>query len=418
MLRTSKVLNRILWLLALLPTFGYAQNSLVNKAYQLDSMNMNRHAVSAQLYAGYGSNSFTPGSLTSVYFNGVVDDATLTDLAEMAVTSNKVFYSDNVHITYERPISKGMSLQIGLTQRNFASLVTPRTALEFAAFGNGPYKGSTIVFDNLGIDLFTASGLTLGFSRVFDLGNNKLKLNLNTSLLQGQNLVNVTIRNSSLFTEENAEYVDLVYDYEYNYNSTPQAFSGLGFDFGFRASYWHAKRFKIESWMEGLGKMYWNGSGLESGTAAGKINYEGLFFTFDELSTIGSNDELNTEVDSLKNLIAPEERDNYTLNLPYTLGLRLSTYLGKNKLISVGAHMVPGYYDLPVLNVGFRHFATSQIYSGINYNTGPFGGHAVGLEFGYAHDKFSFEVKANSPFRLSEVRTPLTGCRIKLSYFI
>ena len=418
MLLTNKVLNKLLWLVALLPAFGQAQNTKGNKAYELDSLHMNPHAVSAGMNAGYGSNSFTPKALTSVYFNGVIDDATLSDLAEMAVSSNKMFYSDNIYLAYLKPLSNKTSIKLGITQRNFASLITPRTALEFAAYGNSQYKGSTMVLDELDINLFTASGLTLGVSRLFDFGSGRLKLSLDLRLLQGQNLVNISIQNSSLYTEENAEYIDLVYDYEYNFNSTPKAFSGLGFDLGFSATYWHAQRFKLESWIQGIGNMYWSGDGLKSGTASGEINYEGLFFTFDELSTIGSNDELNSEVDSLKNLMSPSERDEYTLNLPYTIGLNLSTYLGKNQLITLGAHMVPGHYDLPVLNVGFRHFATSQIYSGINYNTGPFGGHALGLEMGYIHPKFSFDIRENSPFRLSEVRTPLTGGHIKLSYFI
>lgn len=418
MLPTSKALTRTICTLVLLFPFVVQAQSPVGTPFKVDSMSRFGERAQLSTDAQFASSSFSIGSIGNILLSGIIDDATLDDLAEKAAYSNSLFYRDRVELGYQKALNPEYMISVGLRQENFVSSVIPQSAFQFAAYGNSPYKGQKMNFPEFSLSTFTTSALEVGLLRSFTLSSGQLSVGIKAAFLQGQNFIHLSAQNSSLYTEENAEYIDLVYDYEYNYYDNSSAFSGLGFDLGVEVAYEHKERFRIASWMDGLGNMYWNGDNFNSGSTSGQLRYEGLFFTFDQLSSIGSEDELNKEIDSLVDLMSPTERDQYRFNLPYTAGLSLMTYLGNRESVSLAAHMVPGFYDQPVLQASFRHFFNENLHGSLNYNSGPFGGHGVGAEAGYSNAKFSVKMKTNGLVRLSNGPTPLTRGQLQLSYFI
>lgn len=419
MLLTSKTLTKTLLLLCLFPFSVWAQTEAPsNTALRTDWLEENRAKVWLSGEAQYASNAFTLGKIGEVFTGGVIDDALMDNLAENAEYLSHIFYRDQLDFSYRKRLNEKYALTIGLRQENFASAAIPRAAFQLAAYGNGPYKGTKMEFDNASLNYFAISGIDIGFLKSIETRQGAINISLNAGLLQGQNLVNMRSQTSSLYTEENAEYLDLIYDFEYSYYDAPAAFSGLGFDLGFSVLYQYEERFQFKTWVEGLGNMYWGGDNFNSGSASGELRYEGQYFAIDGLSSISSENELNAELDSLTDVLLASERDNYTLNLPYTAGFSVCTYIGTKESLTIGAHLVSGIYYLPVVSASFRHFFNDALYASVNYNSGPFGGHGIGLEAGYSSKKFSLKAKSNGLLRIIGTQTPLTVGRVQLSYFI
>jgi len=415
MLPIIKALSR-LFLFLLLPVFSFAQTG--HRAFAADEAMWQNSRVDLFGLSQYASNSFKPSQVTSFILGNTVDDTYLDNLATEAQDVNRVFYQDGLNVAYRHVMNEKTSITVSLSQGNFSSITAPSTAFQFAAYGNTPFKGETIDIELLKVQYFACSKLRLGYMKTLDLCNGQFQLQLGASLVQGQNLIDIEVNNSSLFTEENAEYLDLTYDYDYTYLNQAAMFSGVGFDLNLEARYWKENKFALNAWVRDLGNVYWSGNEMESGSARGQISYEGLFFSFEELSNFGSNNEIQNKADSLRDLLRADTRNSKTLSLPYNLGVSYTQYIGDGEALIFSGQFVPGYYERPVGSIRFRHFIDDNLNASLSYCNGPFGGSAFDMTVGYQTKRICAEVAVNGFLRVSAVNVPLTGGWIRLNYFI
>lgn len=382
-----------LGLLLLIP-FGslYAQKELNVFQFDREQRWINR-SIEGNLGLGYQSNFLDISSTIDLYTNPVVNNALLNDFAAKSQETNQTYFQSPFRISFVSPINDHMSWSAGLVQETRLFLSTTHQAFQLLAKGNTPYKGQLIDIGENQLDFYNANGVSLGWNQRIRRQRVQWVFQLNVDLLQSNNLLQFETEGTELFTEENAEYLELDFDYNYLYQSSPAAFSGLGFQTFAKVEVIFNDKLGFNISLANLGKTWWNNPDFKSATATGSLKYEGLFFEFNELETFGDTQQIQQTVDSIVDILRPEVKTDGSYALPYLLATSMFAQVGQNGLLKVQVSAIPSWVRTFSLKADYDFLLKERLLVNINYLNGLFNSNGLGMGLGYRTEKLNVMLK-------------------------
>lgn len=349
--------------------------------------------------------------------NPVLSTVFFQDLLNNASILNSLLYIDEHAIQYQFAIKEGLFMRMGLFNNNLLHSSLDRDLIGLAAYGNSVYKGQTAFISSSSLTYLSQTGLSFGVNKLLNFNDFKFLLKSTVNLFQSSSFLNIEVNNSSLFTEENAEYLSLVYNYSYAIQTSPQPLAGNGFsgDLLFEMIFPKGNTI-IELGVKDIGATFYSNQSFDSGHRIGEFTFSGISLDYAEISTLGGK-SIDSETDSLIDLIAPINTENKFIFLqPYRFVLNTSMMVGANDRFRLNMFYIPQYAVEPVFSILYTRYIGNKLNAGINIGNGAFGGLSSGVHLGLNNKKISLSCTLNGLIQLRNGTYAQSGAIINFAY--
>lgn len=420
-LSTPSLLNKLLFTLVLLfslnPIIGQVKKDSIKVVVDCGtSTRALKSAIEFDINSNYSSSFLPLSSFGSLALNQTLRSNTLDEFDAFAQEENGFLYTQQTSLSYQHAFTNNGALKVGIEQANFISSNIDQDLISLIANGNTIYKGQTLNFTNSNLLFFNENSLQLEYIKSFKINDFKLFVKPSLQLREVNNFAKASMYSSSLFTEENAEYIDLVYNYKYALQTNAKSFSGFGFSGGLSVEAVFNNGTEIELGIDDLGRYFFNNSNFKSGSRSGEIEYSGIFLEYAELSNFG-NLNINSVSDSLVSLIEPKNESNkFNLSSPYRSYLRLMGKIGNNGIIEATATYLPNFTPNPIVQLNYLHCISPSFHLGFNVGNGAFGGTAAGINGELKIKRVSLKAIFNGLVNFNESIVAQTGLNLNISY--
>jgi hypothetical protein len=166
--------------------------------------------------------------------------------------------------------------------------------------GNTQFKGKTAILDNSSLNLISYQQLQLGIVTKFGDGKIKHTFGIAIGINKGIQNASVNIDRGKLFTEKNAEYIDLNAEYDFHRSDTSgnSTFKGIGSSLNLYYSFTTEKNDRFDFSATDLGFIRWNKNSQQFSKDT-SIHFEGV--SIDDPLNIEGNIFGDSNPDSLAN---------------------------------------------------------------------------------------------------------------------
>ncbi|MGB0430477.1 MAG: hypothetical protein ACPGLV_08380 [Bacteroidia bacterium] len=365
----------------------------------------------------YSSNFLSTTEFLNLATSPIINDNFLNEFYDNAMLSNSLVYFNQNSI--EAPVPKtNQKLSVRLSNHSFLNTTLDKDLVGLLAKGNSFYKGKFANVNHSDFLYFTQSGISLSYTKPITTKKLFIFIKPNIQLNQTSTFYHFSIQNSSLFTEENGEYLDLVYNYEYAIQQSPKAFSGIGINGSLTIDLITANAKTVASiGIYNVGSMRFNNSNHFYGANNSELSYSGSFLNYNDLSSLGGTN-VQTEADSLIKLIEPQKIENSSkMAQPFNLNFYIKTNVSPKDLVGFNIYYLPGYTLEPVFNLSYdRQIGKSQF--GFNLGNGAFGGLSAGLNYNYTTDKFFITSQILGLTQLNNSLHAQSGLSLTVGYIL
>ncbi|MFY0673155.1 MAG: hypothetical protein JXQ87_07110 [Bacteroidia bacterium] len=330
---------------------------------------------------------------------------------------NSLLYTDEHRLQYQLPLKQNFALAIGIFNNNLLHTNIDYDVLGLLAYGNSVYKGETAFVNNSSLTYLTQTGFSIGASKLINYNRISILLKPSLNVFQSGSFVNLSAINSSLFTEENAEYLTLVYNYDFALQTSPTPFTGTGFSGDILAElYFSNGSSTIEFGIKDFGLTFYKNETFQAGAKSGDISYSGVELEYNDLSSLGGRN-IDSETDSLLSILTPQNIANqFTFYQPLRLVFNASIMGGEKDRFRFNMFYLPNYSKEPVFNLIYSRYLGQKVTSGLNIGNGAFGGLSSGVNFGYNSSKVSLECTINGILQLNNSIHAQSGGLLKFAY--
>ncbi len=403
-------------LLLLLPLSLFAQNDGDEKD-TLSTKIIQSKMIVLRSNTRYSSNQFSTRDFLSLATNPTINDDLVDDLFENSMTKNNTILFNENTLDVPLPLKKGL-INFTLSNNTFVYGKIDQDLLGLISKGNSYYKGSTAYISDTKITYLKQSGVSISYAK--SLSTNKLFISIKPSIQVNQTsgFFNFGIENSSIFTEENGEYIDLVYNYNLAYQGDSKPFSAFGFNanLGIDVISNSGKTFFSVA-IRNYGINNFANNNFYNGSKSGELTYSGKFIDYENLSSLGGTN-IKTESDSLIGLIKPTDiQKSGQFQQPVTYSAYFQNLIGEKDLFGLSIYYLPTYTNEPVFNVHYSHIF-SKFRAGLNIGNGAFGGIASGLFFEYNYQKLLCSTEIYGLAQMSKGVYAQSGATITIAYIL
>jgi hypothetical protein len=349
--------------------------------------------------------------------NPVLSTSFFQDLLNGASKSNSLLYTDEHRLQYQLPLNKSFALSFGVFNNNFLHSKIDYDVIGLLAFGNTVYKGETAYISNTSLTYFTQTGFSIGAIKLLNFKRIQLLIKPSLNIFQSSSFATLRAINSTLFTEENAEYLSLAYNYDYAIQNSSELFAGTGFsgDLLFEMQFSKGNS-TIEFGVKDFGTTFYNNPNFTVAENRGDLTYSGVNLDYDEISNLGGRN-INSETDSLINILAPINMGNsMSFNQPFRFVFNASLMAGEKDRFRLNMFYIPKYAFEPVFTVMYTRYLGARFNTGVNIGNGAYGGLSSGINIGYNSKRISFDLTVNGLFQLSNGIYAQSGGFLKFAY--
>ncbi len=400
----KKYMNKLL-LSILFLTSGLQANAQFQNLFQ-DTV---RAKNSIEVFGDYnaGSNGITNAFVNKFYRKSYISEDLKNTVFSRLDEINHVGGDFNAGLTYTHfnPDSNGLwglkntGYFVGLKSRQHIDGRFTDDLFKIFFNGNEAFKGKKADLSDFDFTSLAYQQFEFGIIKDFDCKENKCVFGAGLSILNGQNHTSVTAGNSSLFTEENGEYIDFTTNLTVQQSDTSNkqfgATNGIGLSTDLFFSYSTPAGSTLKLEVSDLGFIRWND---QSKTVKLDTSYhfEGIsvsnIFNFDDPAYASVPSDSSYIASFLRNT----KKGSYNTFLPAMIALNFSRQYDHFTFLTGLKYRLNANY-LPHLSLGAAYNFDPKFY--ISLTTG-FGGYTklnLGLELakGFAN---GFTVLAGSQF--------------------
>jgi len=360
---------RIFNYLILLTLFTSAQNNF----FKPDTI---KHQLIINSFGGIASSSITQNFMNKFIFPGSINKE-LKDEVSSNMNPQNLFggeFSNDIHF-YLRPgsLTENGFWGIGFGHNSELNIKFTRDLFNLTFYGNQPYAGEKLDFNNTSFNLLSYSYLDFTLGKIYIKDNSTRSYWIDLGVILGHSYMKYDFPIADLFTESNGNYLDFsISNGEVSIiDKLNDGFiKGFGGKINLNYSYTSEKTNLIIQ-AKNIGAIHWNS--LMSSNLDTTFRFEGI-----EVGNIFElSDSVINEVDILDTLVASRKNSSFAL-LPIDLNVYYKRKLGKSSIDLFMRHRlftnydpyvrVGFYYQLPILTPGFTlgygGYSTTQI--GVN----------------------------------------------------
>lgn len=284
---------------------------------------------------------------------------------------------------------------VGVEEHSFAEIDFRKSFFDLVFFGNEPYSGQFVKFNNMKINIMSYQQVKAGVFKVVKGKKGMHQFGWGFGLNIGQKNLCIDVRKASLFTQQDGEYVALdmdmdVYKTDSN-NSSFGSFNGYGAVMDLSYNYTDLKQHEFQFRLRNLGYIRWDQT-PDNFTRDTTIKFDGYdvdIFNLDQpMFGADFGDSLAQE------LIGSNNTEPYVTKLPMEINM-IYTYYIKNTRFSLTAEAKHRFFSVyrPYFSIspGYRLFIKKSslgIYPIVTH--GGYGSWNVGLNLTMQLKKHTF----------------------------
>ncbi|MEO5673489.1 MAG: hypothetical protein ABIQ74_02475 [Chitinophagales bacterium] len=272
---------------------------------------------------------------------------------------------------------------IDVSTGNFTSVRFTDAAFNIIFYGNSHYAGLTADFG--GTKLYSYNYDRIGFSAQKKLGgiNSSLEGGVKLSLLTIRNGLKLKLEHTTLFTEQNGEYLDAYYDFEYNQSDSANKgrfqSDGAGISVDLHCSWLNQiQTTRFSFYINNLGIAAWN-KNTSTFSADSMIRFSGI--NINNLLFSDTASFIHYTIDSLfKNTGTSEQHESKIFALPSTFSFLCSHSVSAKVLLNAGVSYRPYSDLLPLVFVKPQWILSKSCEIGIPFSAGGSSRYAIGFD--------------------------------------
>ncbi len=259
--------------------------------------------------------------------------------------------------------------------------------------GNEQFAGKTANLSNSSLNVINYEQIQIGILEKFGDGKLKHTFGIGLSLNNGYNNSIINIKNGSLYTDPNAEYINFSANYDVfrsDTTNTTTTFKGLGTSINIYYSFETANKNAFEFELTNLGFLSW-GRHSEQLSKDTSIHFNGI--NVNDILNIQGNVFHNANADSIIHTYTYSKKSSpYTTLTPACLRISYLYHLSEKVRMQF---LIQKYffsnYD-PLFMVKFQYLPTRKNIVSLNFNYGGYQGadvlenHNINTGIEYAHD--------------------------------
>ncbi len=259
-----------------------------------------------------------------------------------------------------------------------------KEVFELLMYGNAMFENKTVDISETRFQNTLFNQFSLGFLKNIKRPSYTITFGLNASFLHGMNNQSLYINSGKVFTAEDGEYIDLVYNLRFDQNrggdkrEREKADVGITGDFFLRMNVRDKVAFTFS--IVDIGTINWRTQPLNYYGGRDSIRFKGIEFA--DITNLTSTNFGNVKVDSiLKSFLPDKHSDKYQSFLPFTLNFTVSKPFWKNKIVvNAGIQYKPlnKYYVYGFLKTNY--FIKSDLVTSLTLGYGGYSKFNIGIE--------------------------------------
>ncbi len=347
---------------------------------------------SIELFTNYnvGSNAITNSFINKFYLQNYINDNLKNSVSKNLDPMNNVGGDLNYGITYTRFKNDSIGLW-GMKNTGYYVSLKNRTLIDgrfsrdfFNVFfdGNQSYKGKTADFSDFNFNSLTYQQLEFGLIKKIETDQKQYVIGGGLSLLNGQSHTSIISNKSSLFTQQDGEYIDFTTNSTISRSDTSQnklgKTNGLGLSTHFFISYSSPAGSTLKLEVSDLGFIRWNkeSTTLKLDTS---FHFEGI--AVNNIFNFADPAYSNVPSDSayIARFLNHVKQDSYNSFLPALIELSYDKKINKYTFLSGIKYRLNANY-IPYLFMGCAYNFNPLFYVSANIGYGGYTKLSIGLE--------------------------------------
>jgi hypothetical protein len=325
----KRIFTILFLIIVLSPSYG--QIRLFNRYYPADNTDTIRKLqVSASFSEGSNSNSFTNEFYSSFNKSEFIND----DLKNRQIGNLKspVLTGDIRNIGIDAFFASGKNQNtyyyIGIEHQYYLNTSLDEDVIKLILLGNKPFAGQTLSVPDSKYYSIYFNQVKGGMGHRIDKPGGIHHITGNIAVNFGQNYNELLMKNSSLYTDVNGEYLNIDAEFNTHLSDTVWAewydIRGIGASVDFEYDFDKPGNFHFDIAVKNLGFITWTGNSFIGETDTSFV-FEGI-----SIDTTGNNGDLS--VNSIRNLIFNNiSSANFTTGLPLRLNFSVGKYFASAK---------------------------------------------------------------------------------------
>ncbi|GAB4280494.1 MAG: hypothetical protein Kow0068_04710 [Marinilabiliales bacterium] len=362
---------------------GYSPFNDLYDFYQ----NNNKFEIGTTAYSFYSSSSISSDFIQALYGKEYINNELKSTNNPKSINTlgNQDFFNVYYYMKLNRFFGlENSGIRMGVFYKNHRDIRFTDDFYYLMFYGNKNFAGQTANLDNCGMNLLTTQGLRFGFFQKSSFNDQPFYYYAGLSLIKGQDYQSVYLHNSSIYTAETGEYIDVVLNANYHFMDTTlvnfEDINGVGVAADFYFLFINEdKNYKIDITLADIGLMKWKNTSL-SYRIDTTFRFEGLvipnIFDFNDTNYISVNSD--SIINDFYNKL-----DTATLikALPQRINIRFSKDIIENKLsCSAGLNYIyQANQPLPYGWLGFNYNITDYLSTELYNGYGGYGTYHLGV---------------------------------------
>lgn|GEM_PF-1918348 len=326
---------------------------------------------------------FTNSYLNSKFLDAEIKDGSLEKMKD----KNSLGSELNAGIYYRYGSKKStdscrVSHFFSLKERTHFTTKFPKDLFELYFYGNKPFAGTTADLSDFRYRSIQYQQLQFGIMHQTTKGEKEFGYAVSVAAINGENFIDIKTTNGSLYTDADAQYVDMNLHLESKQSdSTHKSFgssNGLGASLDFEFHYGIKNKYNIRFCANDMGMISWNKKSFAFEVDT-NYHFEGVVVNnlFDSLYL-----DLKSETDFKEGFKENKESKSTTTALPFRFNVSYERTLTPEKFtIALGAEYIFNSDFKPQISLTTNYFISRRFHAGIFLLYGGFGGFHGGVHF-------------------------------------
>jgi hypothetical protein len=286
----------------------------------------------------------------------------------------------NVGLWYRHKKDSAFSWFAGVYHRTHFNTKFPKDIFHLYFYGNKPFAGQTADLSNFNYFSLQYQQLQFGLMKEKTKGDKTITYIVSLSALNGQRFSEIKTHSGSLYTQQDAEYIDMNLYLESNQSDTTHkklgSHNGIGASTNIEFSYEAKDKFKISFSARDMGFLSWNNKST-SFVVDTNYHFEGVVIN-NLLDSVYL--DLKSEKDFKEGFKKEIQSKTITTLLPFEFNLFYQQTILKEKLTgTLGIKYIANANYIPLIYLAGNYYFNSKTCGGIRFQYGGYSNFHIGI---------------------------------------
>lgn len=333
------------------------------------------------------SNAITSAFTNAYVFGNFIDKDLKDGSLDKMKDANRLGSAFNGGLYYRHRTENFLGLKnssyfFSLKERTFFNTDFPKDLFHLYFYGNKPLAGQTADISDFNYRSIQYEQLQFGIMKEVQKENLSFGYSIALSVLNGQRFLEIKTSRGSLYTQQDAEFIDLNLQLEAresdSTNSSFGATNGIGTSADLEFHFSVEDNFTIRFSAKDIGFIAWNNKST-SFQVDTNYHFEGVVVN-NLLDSIYL--DLKSEDDFKNGFIENKKSESFSTSLPIYFNLNFEKTLVPDKwIVTLGTDYFLNSDYLPLVYLKGNYYFNNKTHAGISFQYGGYGGFHTGLYF-------------------------------------